>query len=36
MPADLGEILEIGNDYLLALWRDEFDVPFLRMHGLRR
>jgi hypothetical protein len=30
------EILEIGSDYVLGLWHDEFDVQYVRLHGLQR
>ena len=29
-------IREIGHDYLLGLWRDEFDVEHVRVHRLER
>ena len=30
------EPLEIGPDYVIGLWRDEQDVGFVRVHGMRR
>jgi hypothetical protein len=35
MPARF-RVLEIGEDYLLGVWRDEFDVEYLRLYGLER
>lgn len=29
-------ILEIGEDYVLSVWKDELDVEYVRMFGLRR
>ena len=29
-------ILEIGEDYLVGVWRDEFDVEHVRMYGVTR
>ncbi len=29
-------VLEIGADYLLGVWRDEFDVEYLRVYGISR
>lgn len=29
-------VLEIGDDYVLGLFRDEFDVQFLRVYDLTR
>ena len=29
-----GRISEIGEDYVLGVWRDEMDVETLRMYGL--
>jgi hypothetical protein len=34
-PPDL-EIHDIGRDFLLGVWTDEFDVEYLRMYSLRR
>ncbi len=28
------DILEVGDDYALGLWRDEDDVEYVRMYGL--
>jgi hypothetical protein len=33
-PAELGRILEIGEDYLLASWYDDLGVPYLRLYRL--
>jgi len=30
------EILEIGTDYVLGIWRDELDVEYVRLYGLVR
>lgn len=30
------QVEEIGADYILAQWRDELDVPFVRMYALER
>lgn len=30
------QIMDIGEDYVLALWRDELDVEHVRKHRLRR
>ncbi len=35
LPADL-EVLEIGPDYLLGLFRDELEVEYLRLYPLQR
>ena len=35
LPADLS-VLEIGDDYLLGLFRDELEVEYLRLYLLRR
>ncbi len=35
MPEGL-EVLDIGRDYVLGLWRDEADVEFIHVHSLRR
>jgi len=29
-------LLAVGTDWTLWLWRDEFDVEHIRLHGLRR
>jgi hypothetical protein len=29
-------VLDIGEDYLLGVWRDELDVEYLRLYGLER
>ena len=29
-------MLEIGEDYVLAVWKDELDVEYVRMFGLER
>ncbi len=36
VPRDLVEILGVGDDYVLASWRDEFDVAYLRLYRLER
>ncbi|MFG1691428.1 6-bladed beta-propeller [Gemmatimonadota bacterium] len=33
MPTDL-RVFEIGNDYVLALWRDDLDIEYVRVYGL--
>jgi hypothetical protein len=35
LPSGL-QILEIGEDYLMALYRDELEVEYLRIHRLAR
>ncbi len=35
VPTDL-ELLEIGETYVLALWRNELDVEFVRVYDLRK
>lgn len=35
LPED-AEILEIGNEYILALFRDELGIEYVRMYGLQR
>ena len=30
------EVLEIGENYLLGLYRDEFEVEYVRAYGLTR
>jgi hypothetical protein len=35
LPPDL-EVHYIGEDYILGVWKDEFDVPYLRMYSLDR
>ncbi len=35
-PKDLGRILEIGEDHVLADWRDDLGTPYLRMYHLTR
>ena len=35
VPADV-EILEIGPDYLLALYKDPMDVEYVHMYDLTR
>jgi hypothetical protein len=34
VPAELGRILEIGEDYVLASWLDDLSVPHLRVYRL--
>ena len=29
-------IVEIGDDYILGVWRDELDVEYVRMYGLEK
>jgi hypothetical protein len=36
LPSDLGSIREIGEDYVLLVWWDDLQVPYLRLHRLRR
>ena len=33
VPTDI-EILEIGDDYVIALWKDDLDVEFVRVYGV--
>lgn len=35
MPPSL-HVLEIGDDHVLGIWRDELDVEYLRLHALDR
>jgi hypothetical protein len=35
MPSGL-TVREIGNDYLLAVWRDDLDVEYVLMYGVER
>jgi hypothetical protein len=35
MPAGL-RVDDIGADYVLGVWRDDFDVEHVRLHALRR
>ena len=35
LPAGL-QVLEVGEDYLLGLYRDELDVEYLRLYALER
>ncbi len=35
VPTDL-ELLEIGDDYVITLWKDELDVEFVRVYQLRK
>jgi len=30
------EIYQIGNDYVLGVWRDETDVEHVRLYGLSK
>ena len=34
IPAEIERIFEIGEDHLLGLWRDQMDVPYLRVYQL--
>jgi hypothetical protein len=36
LPDDLGRILEMGDDYILASWLDDLDVQYLRMYPIVR
>jgi hypothetical protein len=36
LPNEIGQILEIGNDYILSVRTDEFDVPYLRVSRILR
>jgi hypothetical protein len=36
LPEELGNILEIGEDYLLASWYGDLGVPYLRMYRMLR
>ena len=35
MPENV-QIHDIGEDYILGVWQDELDVPYVRMYGLDR
>ena len=34
LPETLGNVLEIGGEYVLAEWKDELDVSYLRMYPI--
>ena len=34
IPEGVGQILEVGNDYMLASWEDELEVPYIRMYRI--
>lgn len=34
--ADLGEIIEIGEDYIVSAWKDELDVPYVLVSRIRK
>lgn len=36
IPPDISKILEFGDDYLLAEWKDTLDVPYLRMYRIQK
>ena len=36
LPSDLGYIRGISEDYVLAQWRDELQVPYLRLYRLEK
>ena len=35
-PEDIASIFEIGDDYLLAHWRDDLSVSYLRVYRIRK
>jgi hypothetical protein len=35
LPASF-RVHDIGEDYILGVWQDELDVPYVRMYGLDR
>jgi hypothetical protein len=35
VPSDL-QLLEIGNDYVIGIWKDDLDVEFVRVYGLQK
>jgi hypothetical protein len=35
VPSDL-ELLEIGSDYVIGIWKDELDVEFVKVYGLNK
>lgn len=34
VPTSLGEVREIGPDYILTAWMDDLDVQYLRMYRI--
>lgn len=36
MPASLGKIIEVGRDYVLAAWKDDLEVTYLRLYALNK
>ena len=36
IPPDLERICEIGTEHILGIWRDEFDVSYLRLYRISK
>ncbi len=36
LPVELGYLREIGEDYVLMVWRDESDVQYVRLYRLEK
>jgi hypothetical protein len=36
VPATLGEIMSVAANHVAVVWRDELDVPYIRIHRLAR
>jgi hypothetical protein len=36
VPESVGQIFEVGDDYVLATWQDELEVTYLRLYLLRK
>lgn len=36
VPASVGSVEEIGPDYVLGIWTDELEVPYLRVYGIEK
>jgi hypothetical protein len=34
VPAATGEVADVSAEKLLTIWRDPFDVPYLRVYSL--
>ena len=35
MPPSI-EVIDIGEEYVLAVWQDELDVEYIRLHEIER
>jgi len=36
LPPSVGQIVQIGPDFILSVHTDDFDVPYVRLHALER